>query len=855
MPSVGAVQPPVSGYPPAGPRQSFHPGATPAGPAPMEVPVSFVPRTLDRARVASGLRFPRRRGALAASVLLLGVLALAAATPAFAAKVTFQYVPPGHPHSVAVAGSFNNWDTSANPMTETGGVWKTTLELAAGDYQYKYVVDGTTWVADDAAPKSVDDGYGGKNSVVTVGPAAGAAPAAAPVAATPAETPSGGGTPVTFRYRPKGAANSVSVAGSFNNWDVGANPMTVKDGVWTVTVPLAPGSYQYKFVVDGSQWYADETAQSFADDGYGGKNSVVNVGAKPVTVGEPGAAAPPAGAAAPPAAAATAGGTVAVTFRYQPVIGGVNSVAVAGSFNDWDVAKSPLADADQDGIWEATLQLAPGSYQYKFVVNGDQWFADDYAMDSTPDGYGGQNAVVKVGSKPLTLGPGGNVQPGSGSGGASGGLHEVTFRYKPAAAPKSVMLAGSFNDWNVGKNPMAGPDQNGEYTATLLLPEDDYQYKFVVDGNWTTDRAHADSYVDDGFGGQNGVVHVDDRFPVIQVATGDGKISDAGLRYEQSATLVNNMGGGKVELTFPAHKGDIQGMDLLVADAAGEHTVALAPKSEDGAFQYWSATVAEADPRASFRYVPAYKDAAAVEYLTGSGFTGTKPAADAWFSFDPASFPPFDTPDWVKDAVIYQIFPDRFRNGDTANDPDFSEWYYAGKTTLPPSGKTNDEYYHLVKDWSDVSGLTKSPYRTDGKPDYFSFYGGDLAGVSQELDYLKDLGVTAIYFNPLFQAKSNHKYDCADYMKIDPHFGTNDEFKALVQAAHAKGIRVILDIVFNHTGNDHWAFQDAVKNGPKSQNYPWYEFKKWPLPPTSAPPAPNPRTTTSAGGGSGTCRS
>ncbi len=427
----------------------------------------------------------------------------------------------------------------------------------------------------------------------------------------------------------------------------------------------------------------------------------------------------------------------------------------------------------------------------------------------------------------MTTGPGGNVLPKGAA--AASGLREVTFRFKPGSRPNSVMLAGTFNDWNVGKTPMSGPDDAGEYTATLLLQEGDYQYKFVADGAWTTDRAHADDYLDDGFGGQNSVIRVDARFPAVEVKLGDGKVSNAGIEHKQTATEVNHMGGGKVEITFRSHRGDIEGMDLVLREGGAERTVALSPAASDGAFQYWRGTITTG-PAGDFDYLAAYRDAGAVAYLSPSGMAADRPAPEGWFHFTATAFPPFETPDWVKDAVIYQIFPDRFKNGNPANDPKFDRWYYQGKTTLPSSGKTNEEYYHLVTDWSDISGLVHSPNRTDGKPDYFSFYGGDIAGVRQGLDYLQDLGVTAIYFNPIFEAKSNHKYDCADYLKLDPAFGTNEEFKEFVQAAHARGIRIILDIVYNHCGNGHWAFADAAKNGPQSPSYNWFEFKKWPLP-------------------------
>lgn len=152
-----------------------------------------------------------------------------------------------------------------------------------------------------------------------------------------------------------------------------------------------------------------------------------------------------------------------------------------------------------------------------------------------------------------------------------------------------------------------------------------------------------------------------------------------------------------------------------------------------------------------------------------------------------------DTPDWVRDAVFYQIFPERFHNGNKQNDPPGTE----------PWGS---------------------------QPKLFNFMGGDLEGVIQKLPYLKELGVNAIYFNPIFEAPtSNHKYDTADYLKIDKSFGDINTFRTLVQRAHSMGIKVVLDAVFNHSGDHHWAFQDAAKNGPGSKYWNWYLFHGFPV--------------------------
>ncbi len=519
-----------------------------------------------------------------------------------------------------------------------------------------------------------------------------------------------------------------------------------------------------------------------------------------------------------------------ITFRYQPVIGGVSSVAVAGSFNGWNASDHPLTDADKDGVYEATFDMPAGRIEYKFVVNGDQWMADENAAETSSDGFGGQNAVLTVADKPLVVGLGAtNPKKASGSaaGGAKMGLRRVPFKFRPTAKADAVSLAGTMNDWTLGKNPLTGPDANGDWSTTMLLAPGSYQYKFVVGASgWTQDKAGQDAEASDGFGGMNSIRNVDERYPAIAVKKGDGDIFADGIQHTQASNEVNNM-GARTQFTARAHIDDVQGVDLVTWVAGKELVTPMRTADSDKVFDYFRIEIAT--PANGTLYAFRYRDGAKTHWL---GAKGLADASTDKFTFDSAKFPAFVTPDWVKNGVIYQIFPDRFRNGDPKNDQDFHEWYYQGKTALPASGvivPDYQEYYHLVKDWTDYGALTQAPHTPDHR-DWMAFYGGDLAGVSQSLDYIKSLGVTIIYFNPIFEAKSTHKYDAADYRKIDPHFGTNEEFIALVKEAHAKGIRIILDIVYNHSGNANWAFKDAVDNGPKSPYWNWYEFKQWPLP-------------------------
>lgn len=515
-----------------------------------------------------------------------------------------------------------------------------------------------------------------------------------------------------------------------------------------------------------------------------------------------------------------------VTFRYQPVIGGVNAVSVAGSFNGWNATANPLADADKDGIWSATFDLPAGRIEYKFVVNGDQWFTDDNAVETSSDGFGGQNAVATLKDQPVTLGQGTTLKKADAP---KLGLRTVTFSFRPTGKPDALCVAGTFNDWTVGKTPMSDADGDGVWTATLLLAPGSYPYKFVVNSNgWTQDTAGQDAEAEDGFGGKNSIKNVDERFAAIEVKRGDGKVFPDGVEHTQGAQELNALGGGLVELTTRAHLDDVTGVDLIWWAPGGTETrVAMTPVERDRVYDYFRTEVKLPE---GAQYVFQYQDGTPGPWLGPKGLSTTRAKGEA-FTYDSSRFPAFVTPDWVKNGIIYQIFPDRFRNGNPANDPDFKEWYYEGKRTLPASGRINtdfQEYYHLVK-WDDVAALTQAPHTNDRR-DWMAFYGGDLEGVRQKLDYLQSLGVTILYFNPLFEAKSTHKYDAADYRKIDPHFGTNEEFKTFAKEAKARGIRIILDIVFNHSGNAHWAFKDAVEKGPASPYYSWFTFKQYPLP-------------------------
>ncbi len=152
----------------------------------------------------------------------------------------------------------------------------------------------------------------------------------------------------------------------------------------------------------------------------------------------------------------------------------------------------------------------------------------------------------------------------------------------------------------------------------------------------------------------------------------------------------------------------------------------------------------------------------------------------------------FTTPEWVKDAIFYQIFPDRFARSDAIPKP----------RNLEP--------------W-------------DSPPTEYGFKGGDLLGLVEHLDYLQDLGITAIYLNPIFQSAANHRYHTHDYYRVDPLLGGDAAFRTLLDEAHRRSMRIVLDGVFNHASRGFFQFNHILENGAASPYLDWFIVNGWPL--------------------------
>ena len=215
---------------------------------------------------------------------------------------------------------------------------------------------------------------------------------------------------------------------------------------------------------------------------------------------------------------------------------------------------------------------------------------------------------------------------------------------------------------------------------------------------------------------------------------------------------------------------------------------------QDALHDYYRTTVCTGQIAAYTRYCFHLKAGTDELWLGANGLQDTEPHMNGnFFEFLwPNPTDGFSAPAWRSRQVYYQIFPERFKNGDPS--------------LTPPS----------AEDWGSA-------------PTRENFMGGDLAGIAQQLDYIQSLGATCLYLTPIFRAPSNHKYDTADYFEIDPAFGTKDDLRRLVDGVHARGMRILLDGVFNHCGYWWDKFQDVVKNGKASPYRSWFFIHSYPV--------------------------
>jgi glycosidase len=401
---------------------------------------------------------------------------------------------------------------------------------------------------------------------------------------------------------------------------------------------------------------------------------------------------------------------------------------------------------------------------------------------------------------------------------------------------RQVAVAGTFNGWNKGAHPMTrGAD--GLWRATIRLDEGAHHYKIVVnDAVWLEDRrADPALRVDDGTGegGFNSGVEIREEGGDHGVATSN-HVNRSAMRHDP-VTDLEQLAPGRVRLRVRTLAGDVERVTARWRVAANDRTAGLERTGSERGFDFFEAVIAVANDAAWFEYDFLLEDGSARQTLGAAdgarffGFTGVVR----------------DIPEWAGDAVWYQIFPERFRNGDPANDPrleDLDEGMIAGWRVKP-----------WGSDWYAMDSWERDHFGSVFRSIFTRRYGGDLAGIIAKLDYLKDLGITAIYLNPIFRSPSLHKYDGSSFHHVEETFGPDPEgdrrliaaaqetedpatwvwtaadrlFLTLLSEAHRREMRVIIDGVFNHSGRGFFAFQDLLARGPASRYAGWYEVTRW----------------------------
>ena len=223
--------------------------------------------------------------------------------------------------------------------------------------------------------------------------------------------------------------------------------------------------------------------------------------------------------------------------------------------------------------------------------------------------------------------------------------------------------------------------------------------------------------------------------------------------------------------------------------------------AQAGVCRWWNATMRISMPLTSYRFLIMGDEG--IYWFNASGLHGFNPTDAEDFRL----LADYQAPAWVRESVFYQIFPDRFADGDPSNNVHEGEFEYAG-------------FRSRLRRWGE-------PLTTGSRAAMVEFYGGDLPGITTHLDYIADLGVNALYLNPVFTAFSNHRYDVTDYFSVDPHLGGNQSLVDLHRALAERGMHYILDIVPNHCGVLHPWFQAALKD-PKAPTAEYFTFRKHP---------------------------
>ncbi len=519
--------------------------------------------------------------------------------------------------------------------------------------------------------------------------------------------------------------------------------------------------------------------------------------------------------------------------------GDPTSVTIAGSLQselgcpgDWqpECTATQLGDDPSDDVWQGVWTVPAGAWEYKAALNGS--WDENYGANATPNGDNiGLNLAASTGVKFYY----------------DHKTHWVTDNQNSriATAPGSYQSEiGCPGDWQPDclRSWLQDPDGDGVYTfSTTNIPPGNYEFKVAINESW--DENYGAGGVPGGanipfsvIGNNTTVSFFFDSAtnnPSIQVTSSgpgpDDNVEWDGLRHDSRDLLYRTPGGAvtagtPVTLRMRTFHNDVTAVKARIYDinANGQQILPMALAASDvscyqedladNTCDFWEITLPNGAPNNLwYRFI--VTDGSDTDYYAdntsaldgGLGSPSDDPVDNSFalMVYDPA----FEAPGWASNAFIYQIFPDRFRNGRSSNDPQTGDIRYDDPVIALPWDTLPEGY---CRNYADA--ITNCPWRFDPTPPAQSpdkeqpmgrdYMGGDLKGVDQYLDYLQSLGVNTLYFNPVFDAGSNHSYDTQDYYKIDPYFGTQKDWESLVKHTQQRGMRIILDGVFNHLSSD-----------------------------------------------------
>ncbi|HVZ18974.1 MAG TPA: alpha-amylase family glycosyl hydrolase, partial [Terriglobales bacterium] len=509
-----------------------------------------------------------------------------------------------------------------------------------------------------------------------------------------------------------------------------------------------------------------------------------------------------------------------------------NSVTIAGDLQselgctgDWDPACSTtfLTYDATDDVWQQVFNIPAGNWQYKAALDGN-WNVS-YGQNTGPD-----NIHLDL------------TSPTPVKFYFDNKTHRITDNHNSiiATVPGDFQQAiGCSGNWDPGclRTWLEDPNGSGTYSFTATIPQGSYQCKVAINESW--DENYGQGGVPNGpniaftvQGVSATVTFTYDPGTHILTITGassehDNNVEWDGLRHNSRDTLYRSPGGAvpvntPVKIRFRTFHNDVTDVTLRLYDlnASAENLISMqlvasdVPCFQDGlgshTCDYYETTVNSATPD-NYWYRFIVTDGTATAYYAdntpaldgGSGAPSTDVVDNSYaLMFYDSKFKSLP---WAKNAVIYQIFPDRFRNGRHNNDPKTGDLRYDDPVVAQNWLSLPEGYCHNYTDAS-----TNCPWRFNPPPDGGNieqprsrdYYGGDLKGVDQNLDYLNWLGVNTLYFNPIFDSSSNHGYDTRDYSQISPYFGTQKDWDNLVKHATGDRMRIILDGVFNHLSSD-----------------------------------------------------